>query len=72
MTNYNERNIDEIITIAENAAAHLSDYCISDTECESIENGAFFDEAQVLNDLQAMISSIVKHSTQMRSSYFGS
>ena len=66
MTNFNERTISEIITIAENAIEHLSEYCIADADCESIETGAKFDEALVLNDLQQMIAQIIKCAEKMQ------
>ena len=69
MTNFNERTISEIITIAENAIEHLSEYCIADADCESIETGAKFDEALVLNDLQQMIAQIIQSTEKMRNSY---
>ena len=69
MTHFNERTISEIITIAENAAEHLSEYCIADADCESSDTGAEFDEALVLNDLQRMIAQIIQSTEKMRNSY---
>ena len=69
MTHFNERTISEIITIAENAAEHLSEYCIADADCESSDTGAEFDEALVLHDLQRMIAQIIQSTEKMRNSY---